>query len=547
MSRMVCLSLMLVLVTGIILRVYFITNNVGAVSEPDFGGDACHHYSIAKNISDGQGPKTSFIFSYWFHHPDIPAVTDVYTPGCHYVMAAFMKLFSNDFFGARLASFVLGMFSLILLMLIGFTLNAPWAGVFAAGILAFNLTHIEHSVVVMTPVIATFFILASILSLCFIGNKSSASSSIEHLTAGFIIGVTHLCQSVGALFLGLWVLNTLLTKGKAFWRDQGLWLVFVGFLGAILPWAIYTKLYFGKFLYSGLSYTLWLDDWQRMYYETSPPQISLLNESGAIALFLKSHFFHVVIQAITLSIPIGVGSLGAWIFCLILLLGVVRALRTHAGRLMVILFVLIVVGLVLGSRARFGMLQPRHVMPLIALIGLGFGFGADLLLQRIKKADFKILSNKPAAVVLSICMIVALAASYTSHVIHVIHERGSAFWKLDSPSFKETVAWIDKNTAPTDRIMYALTPQDLSCWANRQVVVDPSLSGGDNFRFRAKEEVKYYGVKYLMLDNSTDIYDRVSLLHVNIENVDKYYPGLDLSLVYKHPSAPIYIYSVKLQ
>ena len=33
------------------------------------------------NITNGIGPKTSFIFSYWFYHPEIPAYTDLYGPG----------------------------------------------------------------------------------------------------------------------------------------------------------------------------------------------------------------------------------------------------------------------------------------------------------------------------------------------------------------------------------------------------------------------------------------------------------------------------------
>ena len=69
----------------------------------------CFHYNIAFNIAKGIGPKTSFIFSYWFSHENIPALTDVYPPGFHY-FSAFFLLFNDHYLTGRFANFFISIF-----------------------------------------------------------------------------------------------------------------------------------------------------------------------------------------------------------------------------------------------------------------------------------------------------------------------------------------------------------------------------------------------------------------------------------------------------
>ena len=69
---------------GLILRLTYLYFKVGEISKINLGGDPCHHFNIAYNISKLNGPKTDFIFAFWHRHETLPALTDVYPPGFHF-------------------------------------------------------------------------------------------------------------------------------------------------------------------------------------------------------------------------------------------------------------------------------------------------------------------------------------------------------------------------------------------------------------------------------------------------------------------------------
>ena len=77
-------NLLIILSIGIFLRIYYLLRKTGDIFQANLGGDSCYHYNVSQNILEGIGPKTSFIFSFWFPHPNIPALTDLYGPGYHY-------------------------------------------------------------------------------------------------------------------------------------------------------------------------------------------------------------------------------------------------------------------------------------------------------------------------------------------------------------------------------------------------------------------------------------------------------------------------------
>ena len=57
------LFLIWILFFGIFLRVYYLIRKSGDIFVANLGGDPCYHYNVAYNISNGIGPKTSFILS----------------------------------------------------------------------------------------------------------------------------------------------------------------------------------------------------------------------------------------------------------------------------------------------------------------------------------------------------------------------------------------------------------------------------------------------------------------------------------------------------
>ena len=89
-----------ILIFGLFLRLFYLVSKVGDLTKINLGGDPCHHYNIAYNLSKFVGPKTNFIFSYWHHHEKLPALTDTYLPGFH-IFASIFLFFSDSFLVTR--------------------------------------------------------------------------------------------------------------------------------------------------------------------------------------------------------------------------------------------------------------------------------------------------------------------------------------------------------------------------------------------------------------------------------------------------------------
>ena len=71
------------------------------------------------------------------------------------------------------------------------------------------------------------------------------------------------------------------------------------------------------------------------------------------------------------------------------------------------------------------------------------------------------------------------------------------------------------------RIMYGLTVQDAWCVTKREIIMDPTFNQTYD-PSRAKEEMEYYNVDYLLLDLSNKIYKRNQ--H-KLSKVLKFYDG----------------------
>ena len=96
---------------------------------------------MALNISQGIGPKTSYIFSYWFPHESIPAVTDLYGPGYHYFLSLFL-LVKDEFISLRISSLVVGMCSILLAYIIGRKIHSTFLGYLSALVICFNFDRV---------------------------------------------------------------------------------------------------------------------------------------------------------------------------------------------------------------------------------------------------------------------------------------------------------------------------------------------------------------------------------------------------------------------
>ena len=149
------LFLIWIIIIGICLRFFYLFTKSGDLFVANLGGDSCYHYNVAYNIANGLGPKTSFIFSYWFLHPEIPAFTDLYGPGYAMFLSLFLYL-GDNFFNLRMANFLIGILSIFITYLIGKKIHSKKLGLISAFLISINFFHIENSTVVMREIFNLF-------------------------------------------------------------------------------------------------------------------------------------------------------------------------------------------------------------------------------------------------------------------------------------------------------------------------------------------------------------------------------------------------------
>ena len=177
-----------------------------------------------------------------------------------------------------------------------------------------------------------------------------------------------------------------------------------------------------------------------------------------------------------------------------------------------------------------GKLWPRHYMPMLVPISLLIS-SALLSLSQNKKIHvfFKYFIKYKNLVLISAFVITTFGIFYKK-----------SFWERDSKPFYEFGQQVQKIVPSNSRIMYGLTVQDAWCVTKREIIMDPTFNQTFNTN-RAKEEINYYNVDYLLLDLSENIYKRNEN---NIDKVLEFYDGINLDLIYKDKENPFYLYKI---
>jgi 4-amino-4-deoxy-L-arabinose transferase-like glycosyltransferase len=275
-STLLCLAL---ITSAAFLRLTFLSSLTRDINSLNFGGDPCHHYNIAWNIARGNGPVTDFIFSYWFRHPALPALTDIYPPGVHYVLAFFLRILGEDYGSARLACLIFGSIAACPVYFMARHFLGRGLSFTAAAIVVLNAVHLEHSTVVMTPVIASFFVWLAVLA--FLRLKGAYGWK------GALAGWAHLCMSaVPPLILAFLVSESIQWRIERFpVRELFRRAIATGLgLGVVLaPWAYKTYSYFGKVFYTNFKFYPITDSWVPMNWQTTPPSwAGFVAQSGGL-------------------------------------------------------------------------------------------------------------------------------------------------------------------------------------------------------------------------------------------------------------------------
>lgn len=363
---------------GFFLRLYYLLTKSGNLFLPNLGGDSCYHYNVALNIANWQGPKTDFIFSYWFLHPSIPAYVDLYGPGYSAFLSIFL-FFNDNFFNLRVASFIIGICSIFLAYFIGRKIYSKQLGLISAFFIAVNFFHIENSTVVMREIFTLILSQIFFLILFYTNNKSKLMIFLIGLLSGYISITT----GIWPLYVVIYFIYILIELKKI---PLKFFIIYsLGFFITSFLWLYITKSYFGKFYYSNLNYYPYVNHWAQMMFDRGLPNVDQFWREINLYEYFYKHFFW-FIKNLYLGSLILIPTFIFFLFFLFIPISFFGAYKLRFRGYILILFSFIyLLGLSYGSYALNGKLAPRHFLPLLSSFVLLFGAGLIPYFNYIKK------------------------------------------------------------------------------------------------------------------------------------------------------------------
>ena len=524
------LNIFSVLLIGFFLRLYYLFAKTGNIFQANLGGDSCYHYNVALNIFQGIGPKTSFIFSYWFSHKGIPAVTDLYGPGYHYFLSLFF-LIKDEFIFLRISSLLVGMCSILLAYFIGKKIHSTLLGYLSALVICFNFFHIENSAVVMRENFNLLLAQLFFLNLFYL-NKNR----LFYALIGFIIGYS-------AMTSGIWIILSIILafyivvnfEIKKIDIFLNILVASIFFLITIFPWAKISLDYFGKVLFSYTSYYPYISDWGLMMSERGLPNVTNFWSEIDIAQYLKTHFYWGINNLYKFCLMLFPTFAFPASFILIPLILIGSYQLKLNGYLLLLFTVLYFFALSFGSYGMKGILWPRHFMPFLATTSILMSFGFIFIYHKLIK--FNIINKyltlftgyKFNKLVFLIPIIITLVGI----------ELKDSFWERDSSQFYKFGNKIKEYTNINDVIMYANSVPDAWCVTKRKIVQDPAFYK-KNTSNRILEEVRRFDVDYLLIDVSQHIYQRGN----DISSAIKFYDKLKLKEIFTDRINGYYFYKI---
>ena len=524
------INILTILLIGFFLRLYYLFAKTGNIFQANLGGDSCYHYNVALNISQGIGPKTSYIFSYWFPHESIPAVTDLYGPGYHYFLSLFL-LVKDEFISLRISSLVIGMCSILLAYIIGKKIHSTFLGYLSALVICFNFFHIENSTVIMRENFNLLIVQLFFLNLFYLKKNKLLFSSI-----GIIIGYSAMTSAIwmilAIIFIFYLIANYEIKKTDIFFN---ILVTSIFFMITIFPWAKISLDYFGKMLFSYTSYYPYVNDWGLMMSERGLPNVTNFWSEIDIVQYLKTHFYWGInnIYKFCLVLFPTFAFPASFILIPLILIGSYQ-LKLN-GYLLLLFTVLYFFVLSFGSYGMKGILWPRHFMPFLATTSILMSFGFIFIYHKLIK--FNIINKyltlftgyKFYKLVFLIPIIITLVGI----------EVKDSFWERDSSQFYKFGNKIKEYTNINDVIMYANSVPDAWCVTKRKIVQDPAFYK-KNTSNRILEEVRRFDVDYLLVDVSDQIYQRGK----DIGGAIKFYNQLELEKIFSDEKNGYHFYKI---
>ena len=512
-----------IILLGLILRVFYLLRKSGDLFVANLGGDSCYHYNVAYNIANGLGPKTSFIFAYWFSHPEIPAYTDMYGPG----YAAFLSLFlhlSDNFFNLRIASLILGILSILVIYFIGKKIHSKQLGLLSAFFIAINFFHIENSTVVMRELFNSFLTLVFFIILFYINKKSLLVFLI-----GIVTGYISITTGIWPIYLLILLLYFILKSKKI--SIKFVTVFSLGFLATSFQWILITKQYFGEFYYSNLKFYPYVKSWSSMTVDKGFPDISNFWTTINFQEYISTHFSWFINNLYKGSLFL-TPTFVYFLFFLLLPLCFYGALKLKKNGFILLFFSMIYFfGLSFASYAVGGNLWPRYYLTLLPTISLLLASGIIPVLDIISRRYFNLNNNK---IILSVffisCFITLVGIEYKT-----------SYWEnKNHREFYEFGDKIKRETNEKSVIMYSIAVSDLWCATGRKVVQDIAVRGGDTTK-RVKSEIDKYEVSHIFIDLSSENYVFSEEI---ISNILKNYHKVNLEEIFKDTRKGYFFYKI---
>ena len=511
-----------IIIIGFFLRIFYLFRKSGDLFVANLGGDSCHYYNLAYNITNGLGPKTSFIFAYWFSHPELPAYSDIYGPGYSMFLGLFLLL-NDSFFNLRLANLILGITSIFLVYYIGKKIHSKQLGLISSFFIAINYFHIENSTVVMKELFTLVIIQVFFLILFYVKKKK-----ISFFLIGLITGYISITIGIWPIFIFILFIYLILTLKKI--PINGIIIFLSGFFITSIHWILTTKRYFGEFYYSNLKFYPYVKNWTAMMYDSGFPDIENFWQTINLKEYLFNHFFWLIDNLHTASLIL-TPTFVYFLFFLLIPLCFYGALKLKKVGFILIFFTIIYfVGLSFGSYAVGGKLFPRHFLPLLSSASLLLASGIIPLINFYKDRYYNINFNKFIYLIFFGSFFITLAGI----------EYKPSYWETDTKNFYEFGNKIKSNTVDSDVILYAVAPQDLWCATRRNVVHDIAFGGGKS-RLRVSFEVEKYDVSHLFINLSGDNY---SFSKKKLDKILSNYQNLDLKLVIQNKENGYFFYKI---
>ena len=513
--------LSIIIFLGLILRFIYLFFKTGDYTRINLGGDPCHHYNIAYNISKFVGPKTDFIYSFWHRHQDLPAVTDVYLPGFHFFSSIF--LFINDsFITTRFISIIIFLLNVLFLYLICSELKRKDIGLLSIFLICFNYFHIENS-----TVFTTVNFTALIIQIYFYLILLTLKNSNFYYLLGLITGYASITFGGWQILFIISIINIFIFEKNKYLRNFFKFLTL--FTLIYLSWAIYTNSYFGSVYYSNLKFYPFIESWGDMMNSTKKPVISELISKIDYLEYIKNHsiwLFNHLIKLSLFNFPTFI-FFGSFLFIPLLTYGSIR-LKIF-GYYLATFSILYLIAISIASNAMSGQLWPRHFMPVLPINSILIS-AALISVSKIEIIQKLILKKHTMNFIIVIAFLITIFGIFSKNT----------FWERDSTPFYKFGKKVSSIIPENSKIMYGLTVQDLWCVTKRRVVMDPAFRQTKNPE-RVKEETEFYNIDYLVIDLSNQIYKRD---HESLSDVLDQYKSLNLSLIYKDINNPYYLFKI---